>query len=108
MSTEARVIKLRRSASWRPPENLVIVARPSKWGNPFSHLEASAGKYKVATQAEAVEAYREWIVEQPELMADIKELKGKALGCWCKSGPCHAYVLLELANPEIPTQKTLF
>jgi hypothetical protein len=29
-----------------------------------------------------------------------KELHGRNLACWCKPGvPCHADVLLELANP---------
>jgi hypothetical protein len=35
-------------------------------------------------------------------LADImRELRGKNLACWCKPGePCHADVLLELANAE--------
>lgn len=33
--------------------------------------------------------------------ADIRaNLRGKNLACWCKDGPCHADVLLELANAE--------
>jgi hypothetical protein len=31
---------------------------------------------------------------------DLSDLRGKNLACWCKQGiPCHADVLLELANP---------
>ena len=31
----------------------------------------------------------------------IEALRGKNLACWCKIGdPCHADVLIELANPE--------
>jgi hypothetical protein len=31
----------------------------------------------------------------------VHELRGKNLACWCKPGePCHADVLLELANSE--------
>ncbi|GAG87489.1 unnamed protein product, partial [marine sediment metagenome] len=33
---------------------------------------------------------------------DPTELKGKDLVCWCAPLPCHADVLLELANPSIP------
>jgi hypothetical protein len=30
---------------------------------------------------------------------DIRQLRGKNLACWCKPGqPCHADILLELAN----------
>lgn len=28
-------IQLRRTAGWRKPEGAIVVARPSKWGNPF-------------------------------------------------------------------------
>ena len=35
----------------------------------------------------------------------LPELRGKDLACWCKEGePCHADVLLELANPPDPNQ----
>lgn len=34
------------------------------------------------------------IPERPDLSA----LRGKDLACWCPPGPCHADVLLELAN----------
>lgn len=34
---------------------------------------------------------------------DISVLRGKSLACWCKPGePCHADVLLELANEDAP------
>lgn len=33
--TEPKRIQLRRMAGWRKPEGAVVVARPSKWGNPF-------------------------------------------------------------------------
>lgn len=47
---------------------------------------------------EAVAAYRGWVLEQPELVAALPELRGKDLICWCKPGPCQGDVLLELAN----------
>lgn len=28
-------IQLRRSAGWHKPENTIVVARPSRWGNPY-------------------------------------------------------------------------
>lgn len=28
-------IQLRRTKGWRKPESAIVVARPSKWGNPF-------------------------------------------------------------------------
>lgn len=77
------------------------IGRPSKWGNPYTHLSAAAereGMELVASVDEAIEAYQEWIMEQPELLKDLHELKGKRLGCWCKPGPCHGDVLAELAD----------
>jgi len=78
----------------------VYIGRPSKWGNPFSHLEGTAAKYRVSTREEAVEKFREWIQTQPRLLADLPELKGKILGCWCKPLACHGDVLAELADGQ--------
>ena len=74
----------------------VYIARPSKWGNPFSHLPNTLAEYKVATREEALTKYREWILTQPDLMAALPELKGKTLGCWCKPKTCHGDILVEL------------
>jgi hypothetical protein len=74
----------------------------SIWGNPFTHKENTLARFKVGSIKEAIEKYREWILQQPDLMAKIPELKGKILGCWCKdkngNGKCHGDVLAEMAN----------
>lgn len=76
----------------------VYIGRPSKWGNPFSHLDGTLAQYKVSSRDEAVEKYREWIVKQPELMNDIHKFQGKVFGCWCAPKRCHGDVSLELIN----------
>lgn len=76
------------------PENTVYVGRGSKWGNPFPVNEDREPE-------EAVNAYEWWIREQGghKLLADIAELCGKNLACWCPLDmPCHAEVLLKLAR----------
>lgn len=78
----------------------VYIGRPSKWGNPFSHLDGTLAKFRVATREASIDAYREWIRTQPHLMAALPELRGKVLGCWCSPLPCHGDVLMELANKE--------
>ena len=79
------------------PPDAVYIGRPSKWGNDFTHLQGrTLARFKVNSVEEAVAAYRRWIVQQPELMAALHELRGKDLVCWCKPGPCHGDVLLEL------------
>lgn len=88
-------VQLSRRKGWRMPANTVNVARPSKWGNPFK-----VGPDRTA--AEAVAQYRamiEGFAEEPNVSLNLADLRGKNLACWCKLGePCHADVLLELAN----------
>ena len=81
-------IQLRRSKGWRKPVGAVVVARPGRWGNPYK-----VGVH-VATAAEAVRLYRILIEGH-----DLTPLRGHDLACWCPlNQPCHADVLLELAN----------
>ncbi len=80
------------------PPDAVYIGRPSKWGNPFSHLPNTAAKFKVATRDEAVEKYAEYILSNEKLLADLHELRGKDLYCYCSPKLCHGDVLLELAN----------
>jgi hypothetical protein len=76
----------------------VYIGRPSKWGNPFSHKTGALAAFRVNSRDEAVERYREWIINNPKLMADLHELKDKVLGCWCKPARCHGDILAELAD----------
>ena len=94
------------------PPNTVSVARPTRWGNPFRVGTSALVKWWPRADDEtdslawvtidarlAVELYRASVLMwcTPD---DIRaELSGKSLACWCKPGqPCHADVLLELAN----------
>lgn len=56
----------------------------------------------VETRAQAVELYREWIMNDPgaeRLRRFIPNLRGKNLACFCPlDEPCHADVLIEMAN----------
>ena len=78
----------------------VYIGRPSKWGNPFTHIadRKTKAQFVVADRDAAIAAYRAWIVQQPELMAALHELQGKTLGCWCKPQSCHGDILAELAD----------
>jgi len=80
----------------------VYIGRPSKWGNPFTHINdgKTLAKYVVGSRTEAVEKYREWITDGDgkHLLNDLVELKGKKLGCWCFPKSCHGDVLVELVK----------
>jgi Domain of unknown function (DUF4326) len=74
--------------------NDVYVGRPSIYGNPFR--VAPNGDLRAG-----VEQYRKWLLAQPKLVARVKrELRGKNLVCWCAPQPCHADVLLAIANED--------
>ena len=107
----AKRVQLSRQAGWRMPDNTVKVDRSTKWGNPWR-----VGEIDVPDAAEAVRRFRCAVIgvelngrlcpprAHPDsrigrIIADIAELRGKDLACWCPpDSPCHADVLLELAN----------
>ena len=106
---------------------VVYVGRPTKWGNPFRvgqtcytgkaaifplPTNAAVGKLVAngilvatccASAEMAVEWYRQWLraAIDPKCRnpLDLSELRGKNLACFCPlDQPCHASVLLKLAN----------
>jgi hypothetical protein len=102
--TEPKRIQRRRTAGWRMPESAVYVGRPTRWGNPFPASYFGP--------AEAVRLYREWLAGADHLgytdagqrrhraLDGLSNLTGHNLACWCPPDrPCHADVLLALANP---------
>jgi hypothetical protein len=77
----------------------VYIGRPSKWGNPYSHLAGTKAHWRVASREEAVLMYARWLKDNPGLIAEAKkELRGKVLGCWCAPQLCHGEVLARVAN----------
>jgi hypothetical protein len=92
MSSMTVVLNAKQVGRRSSPDR-VYVGRPSKWGNPFKIGHDGSREQVIAR-------YREWILRQPALMAALPELRGKDLVCWCAPEPCHADVLLELANRE--------
>jgi hypothetical protein len=76
----------------------VYIGRGSKWGNPFTHMDDTTATYRVGSRDEAISRYLDWIFEQRELLADLHQLRGKVLGCYCFPAPCHGEVLARLAD----------
>jgi Domain of unknown function (DUF4326) len=92
----------------------VVVARPTKWGNPFIAMgdwdrRMAVIMFKACMTLElpiAIKGLRdsgfsEKIVAPVRALRgqDLTALRGKNLACWCAlDQPCHADVLLELAN----------
>lgn len=121
-------IQRKRTKGWRMPEGAVYVGRPSRWGNPFAvERWAPFREWAVTTpdqvwftwteadpHNDAETTCRRKAVELFELhigpmgdyeyddraLTDLRrDLAGRDLACWCPlDQPCHADVLLELAN----------
>lgn len=67
----------------------VYIGRPSKWGNPFTVGPDG-------TRDEVIQKYADWLADQPQLLDDLEELRGRRLICWCTPARCHGEVLLRL------------
>jgi hypothetical protein len=153
-------VQLSRRKGYRKPDGAIVVARPTRWGNPFAYRDQIGGlvhygpahekrfgrawdhegrisvdgmrhdmwfssddvvetHVRWATRAELVELYRLTISEPTWGMRmalgrgqaghflkvtvdDIRtELAGHDLACWCPlDQPCHADILLAIANGE--------
>ena len=105
-------IQLSRRKGWRMPPNTVKVDRTTKWGNPFVTGKHADREYCVRLfgflMGGMLCVSMSNVVAQDESYQYIKrhreKLRGKNLACWCPlTAPCHADVLLELANrAEVP------
>ena len=67
----------------------VLIARPSKWGNPFQ-IGRDGDREQV------IQKYEIHLRRRPDLLAVLPELAGKRLGCLCKPAACHGDVLVKL------------
>ena len=79
----------------------IYIGRPSKWGNPFTHIKGNTkAEFIVDTREDSIKAYEEWITtgDGKHLLKNLTELKGKILGCWCKPKSCHGDVLIKLLD----------
>ena len=92
-------IQRKRIKGWRMPANAVYVGRPTKWGNPY-YLGSLGKPGGELGMSQVIEKYSYYIRHgMADGSFDLSELRGKDLACWCPlDQPCHADVLLELAN----------
>lgn len=125
----AQRIQRRRAKGWRMPEAAIYVGRPTRWGNPFAVVSAGTeiglfgdrervwtvdgpsqffrgtGDREWAADY-AARLYKRWLLGSMKRVEDLVPLlRGHDLACWCPlDQPCHADVLLELANRLDPDQ----
>lgn len=104
MTGNPKRIQRKRTKGWKMPRNTVYVGRPTKYGNPFVVGKGWEWSYFTCRNSEeAVDMFASDIYcSSVGLTREaIAQLRGKNLACWCAlDQPCHADVLLELANPS--------
>lgn len=91
-------IQRSREKGWKMPENAIYVGRPTVWGNPYV-VGSQLMNGDTLTAEKAVELYEQHLADNFS-ERDIRHcLRGKDLACWCElDQPCHADVLLRIAN----------
>jgi len=113
-------IQMSRQKPWRADNpDAVIVARPSKWGNPanasaYAQMRVEIGENEGTRPVGMPEGRRQAVSDfrhitavagypgYPSTAEIVNALAGKDLACWCPlDQPCHADVLLEIANHSI-------
>lgn len=119
-------VQRRRVKGWKKPDGVVNVSRPSKWGNPFVVGQDGTAKevvelYRRWLDPAITVALTNWRNSLYDLWEGdktkpspyfgvslvwagcLEELRGKNLMCFCPlSQPCHADILLKIANEETP------
>jgi hypothetical protein len=90
---------------------VVCVTRGTRWGNPYKLTHYPSTMPDDAKRRHAVDAFRGILLGTiPDPLHRLtftvddvqRELRGKNLACFCKESPCHADVLLEIANAPEP------
>ena len=97
-------IQRQRTRGWKMPPNTIYVGRGSRWGNPYRIGARCRRTGGVLDRDAVLERFTEALVVGHLRFreGDCDALRGKNLACWCAlDQPCHADVLLELANGPI-------
>lgn len=88
--------------SEQAPDNAVYIGRGSKWGNQWSHLEASSARFRVWTREEAVACHRRDLMHRVQTglvsLKELAELADVPLICYCAPDLCHGHTLAAAAK----------
>lgn len=115
MPDAPRRIQRQRTKGWRMPAGAIYVGRGSRFGNPWIIGDPHPTVHHPMTAQDVTSLYadavrmplycRGWSLDfDPR---DVARLRGKTLACWCAlDQPCHADVLLEIANAPLRCEPT--
>jgi hypothetical protein len=103
-------VQRKRTKGWRMPPNTVYVGRQTMWGNMLGKMypnrnQDAKNAFAALLEECSKEAASSICFSQTQLRQgkkitrNIEQLRGKNLACFCPlDEPCHADILLELAN----------
>lgn len=109
-----RVVHFKSAEYEAAPLRLYIGRHPDpvtgRWGNPYGPASRKRVMGSLVDlwlpDEDVLPAYRDYILAIPERCAELRELNGYALGCWCREMPihktqadvmyCHGHVLVEI------------
>ena len=98
-------LQRKRTKGWKAPPGARYVGRPSRWGNPFKIGVDGTAEECVRKYVEMLIPYKhggsmaDFLLSEANIEAIRLDLQGKDLLCFCPlHQPCHADVLLSLAN----------
>ena len=61
-------------------------------------------KYQIIlTREESIEQYKQYLLQNNDLLKQLPSLQGAVLGCWCKPALCHGDILADFCNKGIPS-----
>jgi hypothetical protein len=76
----------------------------SRFANVFNNKEGTAPEFRVSSHEELVTKYRQRVLSDPALRAQLPNLLGQRLACWCEGkkgkdgSKCHARILADLVE----------
>lgn len=74
----------------------IYIGRPSRWGNPFPLSD-------FPSREACLERFKSWLLSSIHgklLLADLEQLRGKRLGCFCAPDLCHGDIYIQLLESK--------
>lgn len=70
----------------------VLVARPTRWGNPFRLRD---------NRDRVIAKFARYLLGEPTLLSALPELLGLRIACYCAPLRCHGHVLAALVDKRV-------
>ncbi len=93
--------------NWNEPYD-VLITRPSKFSNPYSHKENTLALYKTNSRKESIEKFKQYFYSNKELQEACEELRGKRIACACgRKESCHGDIIVDFLEnrPKIDLEQ---